>query len=392
MALQRAGHAVRLIAGANFTAWIEAHGLESYPTIDMEALMQSELGVAWTEGANGRAQLQTMKRLLNSMADRTIQDTIRGTEGAELLLAGFVAEPFAQAICERRRIPQITVALQPYRATRSGPASILPLLPRADSVLNRWMGLLAERLTWSVAQETVATLRARLDLPPHSAASYRRAARAVPTLYAMSPHVTPPVDDANVYITGYWFLDEAGSPSPELERFVAAGAPPVYVGFGSMASSDPTRLTQLIVEALTRVGRRAVLVRGWSGAAALDLPASIFPLDGAPHRWLFPRMAALVHHGGAGTTAAGLAAGKPTLIVPHMADQPYWGRRVHELGVGVRPLPRARLTAAALAGRLEELLANPRLSADAARLGQQIRAEDGVARAVEWIDRFIRTA
>jgi sterol 3beta-glucosyltransferase len=157
-----------------------------------------------------------------------------------------------------------------------------------------------------------------------------------------------------------------------------------------MASSDPARLTRLVAEALARVGARAVLARGWSGAAATDLPDTIFAVDKVPHHWLFPRMAALVHHGGAGTTAAGLRAGKPALIVPHMADQPYWGRRVFELGVGVRPLPRPRLTAEALARRLEALLADTHIAANAAALGEHIRAEQGVANAVEWIGRFVK--
>jgi sterol 3beta-glucosyltransferase len=133
-----------------------------------------------------------------------------------------------------------------------------------------------------------------------------------------------------------------------------------------------------------------VLARGWSGATATELPGTIFAVDKVPHRWLFPRMAALVHHGGAGTTAAGLRAGKPALIVPHMADQPYWGRRVFELGVGVRPLPRPRLTAEALARRLEALLADTHIAANAAALGERIRAEQGVANAVEWIGRFVK--
>ncbi len=387
-ALRRVGYAVRVVAGSNFAAWIEAYRLEVYPTLDMEALMQSELGIAWAEGASQRAQLQSMKALLHRMRDRMVHDTIHGTQGADLLICGFVAEPLAQSISEKRGTAQVTVALQPYRATRAGPASLLPPLPRANSVLNRWMGALTERLSWSIVQEVVGALRAELGLPPHTAGTYLRAARSVPALYAMSAHVVPPIDDAQVSTTGYLFLDEDSPPPAELQRFVEAGDPPIYIGFGSMPSSDPARITSLVVEALARLGRRGVLARGWGGATARELPDTIYPLDTAPHHWLFPRMAALVHHGGAGTTAAGLRAGKPTLIVPHMADQPYWGRRVYELGVGARPLPRGKLTADALARRLETLLTDTSISAKAAALGERIRAEDGVENAVGWIRRF----
>lgn len=389
VALRRAGHAVRLIAGENFSAWIQSYGLEAYPTSDMEALMQSDLGVAWVEGNNPLRQLRAMKDLLHRTAGRMIHDTIEGTRGTELLISGFVAEPFGQAISERLGIPQISVALQPYRATSSGPASLLALRPGATSGVNRWSGRFAERISWSVASETVGVLRERLGLPAHTTRSYLRAARQIPALYAMSRHVVPPIADANVHTTGYWFLAETAAPPPGLERFLAAGEPPVYIGFGSMSSSDPAATLRMIVAATERLGRRAVIGRGWSGAAAPELPATVYLLDSAPHQWLFPHMAALVHHGGAGTTAAGLAAGKPTLIVPHMADQPYWGRRVAELGVGAPPLPRGKLSADALAERLELLLGDPQIQAAAASLGEHIRAEHGVDEAVAWINQHI---
>ena len=388
-ALRRVGHAVRLVAGENFRTWIESYGLEAYPTSDMEALMQGDLGVAWVEGASQLRQLRAMKDLLHSTAGRMIQDTIEGTRGADLLISGFLTEPFGQAISEHLGIPQISVALQPYRATSSGPASLLALLPDETSRANRWAGRFTERISWSVVSETVGVLRERLKLPAHSTRSYLRTARQIPALYAMSRHVVPPIADANVHTTGYWFLPEASAPPTDLERFLEAGDPPVYVGFGSMSSSDPAATLRMIVAATERVGRRAVIGRGWSRAAAPDLPATVYLLDSAPHQWLFPRTAALVHHGGAGTTAAGLAAGKPTLIVPHMADQPYWGRRIAALGVGAPPLPRHRLSVTALAERLERLLGDTELQAKAAALGRRIRAEHGVEEAVEWIGRFI---
>ena len=389
VALRAAGYGVRLLAGANFAAWIESYGLEIYPTMDMEALMRSPAGLAWVEAASPPAELRAMRALLRSQRERMIADTIAGLEGADLVLSGFTAEPLAQAVCAARGIPQISTALQPFRATRVGAASMLAPRPHSSSVFNLWAGLLAEQFAWSVAREVVPGLRARLGLPMIGAREYRRLARAIPALYAISPLVVPPIPDANAHATGYWFLHEPAAPPPALLRFLAAGEPPIYLGFGSMPSSDPARITALAADALARLGRRAVVARGWGGAAtAAELPESIFPLASVPHDWLFPQMAALVHHGGAGTTAAGLAAGKPTLVVPHMADQPFWGRRVFELGVGPRPLPRGQLSADTLARRLDALLGTPRFATNAAALGERIRAEDGVASAVAWIERF----
>src|SRR5690606_35862025 len=163
-----------------------------------------------------------------------------------------------------------------------------------------------------------------------------------------------------VHITGYLFLDEQAGwqPPPALEAFLDAGEPPVYIGFGSMAGRDPEAMTALVVEALALCGRRGLLLTGWGGLHAGAVPESIFVLDAAPHSWLFPRMAAVVHHGGAGTTAEGLRAGVPAVVVPFLFDQPFWGARIEALGVGPAPIPRKQLTAARLAGAIHRAVSD----------------------------------
>jgi UDP:flavonoid glycosyltransferase YjiC (YdhE family) len=205
-------------------------------------------------------------------------------------------------------------------------------------------------------------------------------------LYGYSPHVIPPPPDwgADTHVTGYWFLDPPSgwTPPPALHEFLAAGPPPVYVGFGSMSSRNPQATAKLVLDALGAAGQRAVLLAGWSGLRPADLPDSVLMVDSVPFAWLFPRMAAVVHHGGAGTTAAGLRAGVPSIVVPFFGDQPYWGRRVAELGVGPAPIPRKRLTVEVLAGAIDRAVTDPVLRRRAAELGVRIRVEDGVARAV----------
>lgn len=387
-ALREAGHEVVVVGGSNFVSWIESHGLTAVPTVDMEALMQSELGVKWVEESNPMKQLGHMKALMNSIDDQVIDMTISTAEGAELIITGFVTEAFTQAVCEKYGIPQISLGLQPYRATKSGPASMLALQPRTDSLLNVFTGQFAERVTWSMSQSTAAKLRQQLGLPPHTARSYTRAARNVPALYAMSPSVVPPVDDANAYTTGYWFLDEEYTPPEDLTRFIEAGDPPIYVGFGSMSSSDPSRTVAMVAEALKRIGRRGILARGWSGVQIDDIPDHVYVVGSTSHSWLFPRMAAVVHHGGAGTTAAGLRAGVPSFIIPHMADQPFWGRRVYHLGVGVKPIERHKLTTDSLTASLDALLNDQQIASRAAELGERIRSERGVDNAVAWIESY----
>jgi sterol 3beta-glucosyltransferase len=160
------------------------------------------------------------------------------------------------------------------------------------------------------------------------------------------------------------------------------------MGFGSMSSRNPQETQTLIVDALAQVDARAVVASGWGLSEGNPVPANVFVISSVPHTWLFPHVAAVIHHGGAGTTAAGLRAGKPTMIIPHMFDQPYWGRRVHELGVGVKPAPRHRLTADVLAAGIRQLLGDSAISERAQILAEQIRAEDGVAWAVAVINAF----
>jgi sterol 3beta-glucosyltransferase len=191
-------------------------------------------------------------------------------------------------------------------------------------------------------------------------------------------------------MTGYWFLNrtEDWAPPPELEAFLDAGPPPVYVGFGSMAGRNPERLANIVIEALQKAAVRGIIATGWGGLKARDLPETILQIEQVPHEWLFPRVAAVIHHGGAGTTAAGLRAGKPATIVPFFGDQPFWGQRLHELGVGADPIPQKKLTVEKLVSALNDVLSTPEMARNAEILGEKIRREDGIANAVGLIEKI----
>jgi sterol 3beta-glucosyltransferase len=213
--------------------------------------------------------------------------------------------------------------------------------------------------------------------------------RPVHALYSYSPHVIPtPADWPPTSVaTGYWFLqaDSQWKPAPDLMRFLESGTPPVYIGFGSIAGTDPEAKARTVLDALRLSGQRGLIASGWGGLKPADLPTSVFMIDEAPHDWLFPCVSAVVHHGGAGTTAAGLRAGKPTVICPFFGDQPFWGQRVHALGAGPKPIPQKRLTAENLAAAIREALA-PAVLSRTESLGSQLRAEDGIARTVNIIE------
>jgi UDP:flavonoid glycosyltransferase YjiC (YdhE family) len=188
-------------------------------------------------------------------------------------------------------------------------------------------------------------------------------------------------------VTGYWFLDEPADwqPPADLVRFLESGPAPVCVGFGSMVESDPARMTRVVLEALALSGQRAVLLSGWGGMGDLALPETVYCLDSIPHGWLFPRVTAVVHHGGAGTTATALRAGVPSVVIPFFFDQPFWARCVEQIGAGVRCAASTRVTAEQLAAALDKVTTDTTLRQRAAALGEKIRAENGVGRAVAVI-------
>lgn len=168
------------------------------------------------------------------------------------------------------------------------------------------------------------------------------------------------------------------TPPDDLAAFLAAGPPPIYIGFGSIVVDDPNHMTQLIFDAVRLTGRRALVSKGWGGLGAeqLGVPEGVFMLGNCPHDWLFQHVSCVVHHGGAGTTAAGIAAGRSTVIVPFFGDQPFWGAMVAKAGAGPRPIPYKQLTAEKLADAIKFAL-EPATSEKASLLAAIIEAEHG---------------
>ena len=388
--LKAAGNDVTMIAGSNFAAWIAGHGLRFVPTVDMEALMSSEKGVAWSQASDDPLkQLRMMRALVDEHA-RTMTEPIHAcAPSSDLLVSSFPVQALVQAAGEKTGVKHLNALLQPLHRTRSAAASLNPWWPWGDSVLNRWAGAVADRLIWWISAAVTNRYRTEVGLEPHTAATFGRVNRHAPAVLGFSRHVVPRPPDWPVGVepTGYWFLDEAEGwiPPADLVAFLEAGAPPVYVGFGSVSGPGASGAFALIAEAARVAGRRVVIASGWGGRPEGGMPSHVYTIASAPHRWLLPRMAAVVHHGGAGTTAAGLRAGRPTMVVPHMSDQPYWGRRVFELGAGVKPVPRHKLTVATLAAGLEGLTGDRRLAERAGALGAAIESDRGIEAAVAAI-------
>lgn len=205
----------------------------------------------------------------------------------------------------------------------------------------------------------------------------------------LSPFV--PKEGVQFTSTAYWFLDEDEKLNKDLEDFLNNGPPPVYLGFGSMKASNPERVTHILAEAATAAGQRALINSGWTGPGPNSLSANCKLVSFAPHSSLFPRVKMAVHHGGAGTTASGLRAGIPQIIVPHLADQFYWGHRVSTLGLGPRPILWFRLSISRLTRAIQQVLENESFQQNSRRIAKQLTKRNGVEVAVKAIENAARS-
>jgi UDP:flavonoid glycosyltransferase YjiC (YdhE family) len=398
--LQRAGHRVRLATHADFEEMARANGLDFFPVeASGQALQGSETGDRMIRaGDNPFIFLREFARLRQPLLRALMANCWEACSDADLVMLTPTALGVGQSVAEKSGLPTCWTSLQPTTPSRYVVNSLFPewptWLPGAGlyNLLTHWVG---GEFLWQCMRHALNEARREvLDLPPLPFLGPVGAMFA-PTLrlYGYSPHLVPKPPDwgDNHHVTGFWFLDAAPgwAPPPGLEDFLAAGPPPVYVGFGSMHDRDAAA-TELVLEALARAGRRGVLHTGWGGLREVPPSDRVFPVGPVPHDWLFPRVAAAGHHGGAGTVAAALRAGLPSVLVPFMADQPFWARRLFAVGAAPAPIPRKRLTAERLAAAIRAAVTDPQIRGRAAELGARVRADDGVARAVEAFEQYAR--
>jgi UDP:flavonoid glycosyltransferase YjiC (YdhE family) len=387
--LQCAGHNVRLAAPALFEGLASSHSIEYIPLPgDPDRLVQDLVQQA---GTRPWRMVSVMSRYVLPLAERVAEAVREACQGADVIVHSFLMTQAGHEAARELGVSEVSAQFFPvFSGTGEFPAVTFPDLP---------LGSTYRRLTHAITIQTFrqggrllyGRVRRRAPhLPPLSRWPFAAApGQRPPILYAFSSQVVPPPADwaGDAHVTGYWFLDppDGWEPPPGLLDFLDAGSPPVYIGFGSITAHDGGKLTHAALDALALSRQRGVLGMGTQGPRDRDLPANVYAIGSAPHSWLFPRMAAVVHHGGAGTTGAGLRAGVPNVIVPFTSDQPFWSRQVFRLGVGPRPIPARRLSATALARAISAAVEDSEMRIRAQSLGERIRAEDGVARAIEVI-------
>jgi UDP:flavonoid glycosyltransferase YjiC (YdhE family) len=393
------------MAGEGFTVTVATHffyqpGLAALGlrfcavTGDPRSIVQQETGQSWLESGESSYQfVNGLRRVIASLAGQIFEDCREACRGADLIIASRFAAAAAVTIAREFGIPFLPANLQPVTPTTKFPSIYYTSSQSFGPALNWFSHVVSDEIYWLIFREFLVKSARRANfssLPWWVPKSLRGQ-----SLLAVSPSVIPANTFASpcVHLTGYWFLDavETWEPPPGLEDFLSSGTPPLCVGFGSMTTREPRRLAQAVLAALRQIRRRAILLRGWGALDAIEPSDDVFMVEEAPHAWLFPKVAAVVHHGGAGTTAAGLRARRPSLAMPFFADQHFWGARLQKLGVGPKPIPQAEANTDEIAAALGLLLETPDYAANAKAIGDQILLEDGPGAAVAAVKNFLLT-
>ena len=390
--LKKLGKDVRIAAGQSFESFVAGYDINFYPLsadfktakIDPKLLKEAQ------SSDNPLKMLMTFNKM-KKYAVMMTEEMYSACEDSELVVyhPGCTIGYFA---AEKFGIPSMMASPFPMHKTKEI-ASVIAY--GRYSLPNKFTYTLLQTMLWTASKTGVAALWKEKfgKLPDSFAPPYERTDSHHPAIISCSNHVFPRPSDWNEHIHqyGYWFVDEGNdyTPPKALEEFLYAGEKPIYMGFGSVFHDDEKEhFITLIIEALNKSGRRGII----SGMGEIgNLPDHVFAADSVPHTWLFPRCAAVCHHGGAGTSAAGFAAGVPSIIIPFSNDQFAWAHRAYDMSVGSCPIPKRKLTSDRLADAIR--FANSEVvKSEAVKLGKNIAAENGAADCARVISKLCEIA
>jgi sterol 3beta-glucosyltransferase len=394
-----AGCAVRLATHAAFETLVQDYAIPFFPLDDdPQEFFQSEGGrKALEAGEIVLLYVYRLARLTEPLVQSYMQRCWEACQDADLIIVTFLSFLIGYSTAEKLGKPLVATFLQPSLVpTRYLPEPTTPRLPQwppfLGHLLNYQSHLIGGAVFWRLFTPAVNKARQTVyHLPPLPKKSlFSSLPRAVDMiLYAYSPLLVPRPPDwgETTQVTGFWSpgVPAGWQPDPALLTFLESGPPPIYVGFGSMSPHRPEETIDLIEQALVHTKQRGVVLIEKVVGNDQRRSDTLYVTNGLPHEWLFPRMQAAVHHGGAGTTAASLRAGIPTIIVPYVADQQFWGECVARLGAGPRPEARRHLSAKKLAELLNAVSMDQEMQRRAQALGAQLRKEHGVEQAVKAI-------
>lgn len=381
--LMDAGHDARLLADSATLGSAHALGV---PTTALAGNIRGTLSPGHSiagvvaKGGGFNTTARALAKIANENAESWLRTIIKAGEGCDAILAAGLAGFAGFSAAEYLGAKGIGSGMIPITPTAAFPSPFLP--PRwVPRTFNRVSHRLVNAMLWKAFRDKINAARAMFKLPPRNTVWKDR-----PMIYGVSPSLLgKPVDwPANVRLCGQWLVrNPAWVAPPALVNFLAAGEAPIYIGFGSMTGFDNARLLDALAEAMK--GRRVLFHAGWSGIDPKALPDNFLAIDDTPHDWLFPRTAAIVHHGGSGTSHSAARAGVPSIVVPFAGDQFFWAERLRVAGVAPAALDGRRPTAQAFLSALDFAAAAP-VRNRARALGEAMQAENGVVDAVAAIE------
>jgi sterol 3beta-glucosyltransferase len=390
LGLMSRGHNVILAAPARFKSLVEEHGITFFPLAGDPEELSRRLNDA------GHNFFKLVKELMShavNIGAEMMRQTDEASRNADLIIHTFAHTVGAHTLAREKNIPDIHIQTFPmFTPTGDYPNISLPNL--GNRFLNRLTHTASLKVTELTSSLGFEQVRRRAGLPKRKLYSPFKDSPPrlrTPILCAWSPSLIPPSSDwsPRVHVTGYYFFphDDSYNPPNELKEFLEAGKSPVCVSFGSMVNKNAEKVDEIIRESLRQTNNRGIILSGW-GSAKRESTSDLLYIESAPHDWLLPKCKILIHHGGAGTTSAALRAGIPQVVVPFMADQPFWGSRVHAVGVASKPIRVSRLSVEKMVSAMAE--AESKIILERAQLmGQMIRSEDGVGNAVAWIESYV---
>jgi UDP:flavonoid glycosyltransferase YjiC (YdhE family) len=381
-----AGHEARLLADGATLGSAQALGVPTTALAgDIRGTLSPNHAIAGivAKGGGFNATARALATIANENAESWLRTIIDAGEGCDAILAAGLAAFVGFSATEYLGAKGIGSGMIPITPTAAFPSPFLPpaWVPR---LFNRPSHRFVNAMLWNAFRDKTNAARAMFKLPPR-----KTVWTAQPMVYGVSPTLLPTPDDwpTNVHLCGQWLAPSpAWMPPPALAKFLAAGEAPIYIGFGSMTGFDNARLLHALIEAVA--GRRALFHPGWSGIDPKALPDNVLAIGDTPHDWLFPHTAAVIHHGGSGTSHSAARAGVPSIVTPFAGDQFFWAERLRLAGVAPAAVNSRRPTARAFASALD--FAADALVRNRARvLGETMRAENGVVNAVAVLERIV---
>ncbi|MFN8579124.1 MAG: glycosyltransferase [Candidatus Sericytochromatia bacterium] len=396
LGLKEQGFNVKLLANENFKEFISDFNIDFHPIRgNVHELVNSEAGKDLLESGYSIKFIKKFTNIMSEYFDNFFDDMLEGTKGTDFIIFSplcFVA----QQVAEYLGVKSMTANLQPFNRTNELPSFMFPETFSFIPKYNLMTHLVFEQAVWQSVRHTVnKNIVKKLNRPKIGFWGRRNELEKLkfPMIYGFSKYIIKRPNDwnKNHKITGYWFLDTQKNfkPEKELLKFLDTDKKIIYAGFGSMVNRNPEETSNMIIKSIKGLNVKLIIMTGWGGLSISDNYEDIHVVNQIPHDWIFPKINAVIHHCGAGTTSATLRAGIPSISVPFFGDQPFWSNQIYKLGLSTKPINRKDLNSSNLREAIIESIANDNLINRAKIISKKINSENGISNAVETIKQII---